>query len=167
MLQKYIEDDCRQHKFFLRFFSPDKVSCDMMTGANSKTEWSHFSRSAFQKAQRHKDLLRSKLASLELFGALFCITAFSHSDFWPHFVDIFVDHHKFWNTRISEKSLRNMLLHCHLSSAEQTDVAAIVQARIMEDDLHNTSLDVMTAEEELIERDTLREIQTLIARIQH
>ena len=56
--------------------------------------------------------------------------------------------------------------HTPISTAEGTDVErqdeAIVQARIMEDDLDNASLDVVTPEEQLISGDPLRDIQTLI-----
>ena len=51
-------------------------------------------------------------------------------------------------------------------STEGTDVErqeeAVAQVRIMEDDLDNASLDVMTPEEQLISGDPIRDIQTLI-----
>ena len=56
--------------------------------------------------------------------------------------------------------------HTPISTAEGTDVErhdeAVVQARIMEDDLDSASLDVMTPEEQLISGDPIRDIQTLI-----
>ena len=56
--------------------------------------------------------------------------------------------------------------HTPVSTVEGTDVErqeeAVAQVRIMENDLDNTSLDVMTPEEQLISGDRLRDIQTLI-----
>ena len=56
--------------------------------------------------------------------------------------------------------------HTPVSTVEGTDVErqeeAIAQVRIMEDDLDNASLDVMTPEEQLISGNPIRDIQTLI-----
>ena len=56
--------------------------------------------------------------------------------------------------------------HTPVSTVEGTDVErqeeAVAQARIMEDDLDNASLDVMTPEEQLITGDPMKDIQTLI-----